>query len=78
MLTHRYDPQTTVLTVTETMHSATRTKVSHWHYNLTTWHKNADGKEGSPTTVPMDESSRDWVRKHYFPKVGLDCTAFPA
>jgi len=62
-----------VLHVTETLHSFSKDKVSHWYYDINTWMVSSHGKEGdTPDRIMCDESIA-WVRKYYLPKV-LDNT----
>jgi hypothetical protein len=69
MLSYKLDGK--ILHVTETILSFTTTKKSYWRYDTENWVKNANGKFDEPLTVKMDQGSIDWVKKNYFPKVGL-------
>jgi hypothetical protein len=60
-----------VLTVIERLYSFTETRTSFWYYNIDTWCKNRNGKENEPMDFQCDQGTIDWVRKYYFPKVGL-------
>jgi hypothetical protein len=60
------------LTVIERLHSFTETRTSFWYYNIDTWCKNRNGKENEPIDLECDQRNIDWVKKHYFPRVGLE------
>ena len=60
-----------ILTVVETLHSNKDTKKYYWYYDIDTWHKNRNGRVNETIDYAMDEGSINWVKKHYFSKVGL-------
>jgi hypothetical protein len=60
-----------ILTVIEHLHSANSTQTRYWYYNIDTWHKNRNGREGEPLDLECDDGCINWVKKHYFTKVGL-------
>lgn len=66
-----YELNGDILCVKETLMSFKETKVSYWYYDTKNWLKNANGKKNEALTLQMDQSSIDWVKKYYFPKVGL-------
>jgi hypothetical protein len=61
-----------ILEVEETVHSFTRTKVSYWYYDLTSWKKSSHGRKGDVPDRVMSDHDKDWVIKHYIPKVVKD------
>jgi len=60
-----------ILTVIETLHSANTTQKRYWYYNINTWQKNRNGKENEIIDLDCDKGCIEWVKKHYFSKVGL-------
>lgn len=60
-----------ILHVTETTFTATRDIVRHWYYDIAAWMKSSNGREGDTPNRNMTSGDIEWVRKHYFPKVGL-------
>ncbi len=60
-----------ILTVIETVCSANHTQKRYWYYNIDTWKKNRNGKENEVIDLDCDDGCINWVKKHYFSKVGL-------
>mgnify|MGYP001605571721 CR=1 FL=1 len=58
-----------ILEVKETLHWASQTKVTHWYYNIRTWHHSSYGKPGDTPDRPMTQEAIAWVEKYYLPKV---------
>ena len=60
-----------ILTIIESTHTFNKTDKRFWYYNIETWYKNRNGKEHEPIDLECDQNCINWVKKHYFPKVGL-------
>ena len=60
-----------ILTVIETQHSANDSQKRFWYYNINTWQKNRNGRENEVIDLDCDDGCINWVKKHYFSKVGL-------
>ena len=56
-----------ILEVTETTFTFTSTSKNVTEYNINTW----ESRTNKDPFVPMTESSINWVKKHYLPKVGI-------
>lgn len=60
-----------ILCVVETSCSFNTTDKRYWYYDIVNWLKNRNGKENEVIDFTMDDNCINWVKKHYFNKVGL-------
>lgn len=74
----KHELQGSILHVTETTHSALKTSVRHWYYDLANWKVSSHGLEGDAPDRDMSPSGIAWVRRHYFPKIDLTPDDYPA
>lgn len=58
-----------VLEVQEKLVSYNSTRIQYWYYDIKDWLVSSNGKQGETPTRPMMQSSIDWVKKYYIPKV---------
>ncbi|KVP65612.1 hypothetical protein WJ96_04395 [Burkholderia ubonensis] len=68
MLTFKMDASG-LLEVTETIMSATTTKVAHWYFDTRNWLASGLGLKNETPKWPMREEEIQWVKQHYLPKV---------
>lgn len=66
-----YELNGKILHVTETFYGATETLQNHWYYDIEQWLVSDHGREGDKPVRPMTPDSIAWVKRYYFPKVGL-------
>lgn len=57
-----------ILTVVETIHSFTNSKVTYWYVDINTWRKSITGKKDAPIERDMTESDIEWCQKYHLPK----------
>lgn len=62
-----YKLEGNILKVTQTIHGWKNTSTQTSEYNIETWQSRCNNDPWSP----MVQGSIDWVKKYYFPKVGL-------
>lgn len=67
------DPQTghRILEVVETLFSHHGTARTFWYYDIDAWRQSSTGKKGAALDRDCSPLTRDWVRTHFFHKVGL-------
>lgn len=56
-----------VLEVKETLPGIAGTRVKYWYYDLRTWMKSSNGKQGDIPDRIMDEAGIRWVKDYYLP-----------
>jgi len=79
MLSYKLDGD--ILEVVESLHSFRDTKdtywyyddteVTYWYYDIVNWKQSSHGKKNDVPDREMCVSAIDWVKRFYFPKVGL-------
>ena len=57
-----------ILEITGSIHN---TQKKYWYYNIDKWLRNRNGYEAEPLDLECDINTQNWVKKYYFPKVGL-------
>lgn len=60
-----------ILEIIETTHTFNQTYKSYWYYDIINWRKSSTGQQGSKIDRDIEPWQIEWVKKHYFPKVGL-------
>lgn len=58
-----------IIEVKEDIHGFHKTKTSYWYYDILNWKSSSTGKKDSPVDRVMTQSSIDWCKKYYIPKV---------
>ena len=60
-----------ILEVVETSMSFTQTLKSYWYYDIVSWRKSSTGEAGAVIDRDIEPWQIEWIKKYYFPKVGL-------
>ena len=61
----------TILEVVESTLGPNTTLKSYWYYDIINWRKSSTGKVGGSIDRDIESWQIDWIKKYYFPKVGL-------
>lgn len=58
----------TLLEVVQTICGFNCTRTTYWYYDTENWLRSQLGKKDEKPSVPMDQESIDWCKKHHIPK----------
>lgn len=60
-----------ILEVIETTMSFNQDLKSYWYYDIVNWRKSSTGKQGAMIDRDIEAWQVEWIKQHYFSKVGL-------
>jgi hypothetical protein len=61
----------TILEVVESTLGHNTTLKSYWYYDLVSWRKSSTGRQGAMIDRDIEPWQIEWIKQHYFPKIGL-------
>lgn len=61
----------TILEVVESTLDFNATLKSYWYYDLVSWRKSSTGRQGAMIDRDIEPWQIEWIKQHYFPKIGL-------
>jgi hypothetical protein len=61
----------TILEVVETTMTFHQDLKSYWYYDLVSWRKSSTGRPGAMIDRDIEPWQIEWIKQHYFPKIGL-------
>jgi hypothetical protein len=60
-----------ILEVIETTMTFHQDLKSYWYYDLVSWRKSSTGRQGAMIDRDIEPWQIEWIKKHYYSKVGL-------
>jgi hypothetical protein len=60
-----------ILEVIETTMTFNNTLKSYWYYDIINWRKSSTGRQGAKIDRDIEPRQIEWIKKHYYSKVGL-------